>query len=277
MHQTRLGARRLPEACRHRALSGPPKEKAAPASPISGMLGKGRAAAPFAVHSRRNAMTLSTDHPRLAKRPYSLAELFADGVVHAVALLAAVIGLAVLLLLVVTRRSGLEISAVAIYAAALLAMFGFSAAYNLIPPSPLKWLLRRFDHSSIYFLIAGTYTPLLTQFHDRVWAWTLALLVWAGAVAGIVLKVALPGKFDRLSIAIYLVLGWVVMIAVKPMVASLPMPTVVLIGVGGLLYSFGVLFYLWHRLKYQNAIWHGFVAGAAGCHYAAIAYCMTSA
>ena len=107
-------------------------------------------------------MSLPADHPRLHKRPYSLAELLADGVVHAVALFAAVIGMAVLLLLVVTRRSGLETSAVAIYAAALIAMFGFSAAYNLIPPSPLKWLLRPFDHSSIYLLIAGTYTPLLT-------------------------------------------------------------------------------------------------------------------
>lgn len=219
-------------------------------------------------------MTLPSDHPRLAKRPYSLGELLADGVVHAVALLAAIIGLAVLLLLVVLRRSGLEASAVAIYAAALLAMFGFSAAYNLVPPSPLKWLLRRFDHSSIYLLIAGTYTPLLTQFHDQFWAWTLALVVWIGAIAGIVLKVALPGKFDRLSIAIYLVLGWVAVVAIKPMLASLPTPTVILIGAGGLLYSVGVLFYVWHKLKFQNAIWHGFVASAAGCHYAAIAYCM---
>ncbi len=221
-------------------------------------------------------MTLPPDHPRLAKRPPSLSELVADGLVHAVALLAAIVGLAVLLLLVITRRSGLEASAVAIYGAALIAMFGFSAAYNLVPPSPLKWLLRRFDHSSIYLLIAGTYTPLLTQFHDRMWAWTLALIVWVGASAGIVLKVALPGKFDRLSVAIYLLLGWVAVLAVKPMIASLPGPTVALIVIGGLLYSIGVVFYVWHRLKFQNAIWHGFVAGAAGCHYAAIAYCMTS-
>lgn len=222
-------------------------------------------------------MSLPTDHPRLHKRPYSLGELLADGVVHAIALLAAIIGLAVLLLLVLMRRTGIEASAVAIYAAALLAMFGFSAAYNLVPPSPLKWLLRRFDHSSIYLLIAGTYTPLLTQFHDQFWAWTLALVVWTGAIAGIVLKVALPGKFDRLSIAIYLMLGWVAVVAIKPMIASLPTPSVILIGVGGLLYSVGVLFYVWHKLKFQNAIWHSFVAGAAGCHYAAIAYCMTGA
>lgn len=221
-------------------------------------------------------MTLPADHPRLARRPYSLGELLADGIVHAIALLAAIVGLAVLLLLVLMRRSGLEVWAVVIYGAALLLMFAFSAAYNLIPPSPLKWLLRRFDHSSIYLLIAGTYTPLLTQFHDRFWAWTLALVVWIGAIAGVIQKMALPGRFDRLSIAIYLMLGWVVLLAIKPMAASLPAPTLVLIGVGGLLYSVGVLFYVWRRLKYQNAIWHGFVATAAGCHYAAIAYCMTA-
>ncbi|WP_342361948.1 PAQR family membrane homeostasis protein TrhA [Terrarubrum flagellatum] len=222
-------------------------------------------------------MSLPAGHPRLSKRPYGMDELFADGLIHAFALLAAVVGLAVLLLLVIMRRTGAEASAVAIYGVALIAMFGFSAAYNLIPPSPLKWLLRRFDHSSIYLLIAGTYTPLLTQFHDQFWAWTLALVVWTGAIAGIVLKVAMPGKFDRLSIAIYLVLGWAAIVAVKPMLTSLPLPTTILLAIGGLLYSVGVLFYLWHKLKYQNAIWHSFVAGAAGCHYAAIAYCMTGA
>ncbi|MBN9064829.1 MAG: hemolysin III family protein [Rhizobiales bacterium] len=222
-------------------------------------------------------MTLPAEHPRLAKRPYTLGELLADGIIHAVALLAAIVALAILLLLVVMRRSGVEVWAVAIYAAALLLMFGFSAAYNLVPPSPLKWLLRRFDHSSIYLLIAGTYTPLLTQFHDQFWAWTLALVVWIGAIAGVVMKIALPGKFDRLSIAIYLVLGWAAVIAIRPMITSLPTPTLILIGAGGLLYSVGVLFYVWQRLKYQNAIWHGFVATAAGCHYAAIAYCMTGA
>ncbi|OJY35545.1 MAG: hypothetical protein BGP06_06825, partial [Rhizobiales bacterium 65-9] len=199
--------------------------------------GRGRSAANWSV-----GMTLPAEHPRLAKRPYTLGELLADGIIHAVALLAAIVALAILLLLVVMRRSGVEVWAVAIYAAALLLMFGFSAAYNLVPPSPLKWLLRRFDHSSIYLLIAGTYTPLLTQFHDQFWAWTLALVVWIGAIAGVVMKIALPGKFDRLSIAIYLVLGWAAVIAIRPMITSLPTPTLILIGAGGLLYSVGVLF-----------------------------------
>jgi hemolysin III len=219
-------------------------------------------------------MSLPQNHPRHLKRPYSHGELIADGLVHIVAILAGIVGIAVLFVRVVMRGSIAEGLAVAVYAAGFFAMFGFSLAYSMTRSSPLKWLLRRLDHSSIYLMIAGTYTPLLSQLHDRIWAWTLATVVWIGAIAGIVLKVALPGRFDRLSIAVYLLLGWVAVIAAKPLFDSLPGPTLVLMAVGGLLYSAGVVFYLWHSLKFQNAIWHLFVAAAAGCHYAAIVGCI---
>lgn len=221
-------------------------------------------------------MSLPENHPRLTRRPFSQGELVADGMVHAAALLAAIVGLAVLIVLVVAKRGGLELSAVAIYGVGLLSMFGFSAAYNMAPPSSLKWLLRRFDHSSIYLMIAGTYTPLLTLLTDTFWAVILALVVWIGAIAGIVLKVALPGRFDRLSVGIYLLLGWVAVVAIKPLIESLPPLTMILLGIGGLLYSAGVAFYVWKNLKFNNVIWHSFVAAAAGCHYAAITYAMTA-
>lgn len=219
-------------------------------------------------------MSLPENHPRLTRRPFSQGEIVADGFVHAVAILAAIIGLAVLIVLVLMKRGGLELSAVAVYGAGLLAMFGFSAAYNMTPPSPLKWLLRRFDHSSIYLMIAGTYTPFLTLLSDTGWAATLGAIIWLGAIAGIILKLALPGRFDKLSIGIYLVLSWVALLAIKPMLESLPATTMVLLGVGGLLYTIGVLFYVWKSLKFNNAIWHGFVMVAAGCHYAAITHAM---
>jgi hemolysin III len=219
-------------------------------------------------------MSLPSDHPRLTRRPFSQGELVADGLVHAAALFAAVIGLAVLITLVLMKRGGLELSAVAVYGVGLISMFGFSAAYNMAPPSSLKWLLRRFDHSSIYLMIAGTYTPLLTLVTDTYWAIILALVVWIGAIAGIVLKVALPGRFDKLSIGIYLMLGWVAVAAIKPLIASLPPLTMILLAAGGLLYSTGVAFYVWRNLKFNNVIWHGFVAAAAGCHFAAITHAM---
>jgi len=208
------------------------------------------------------------------QRRYSHGELVADALVHAAAILAGIVGVAILFMLVVMRGSVSEGLAVAVYAAGLFAMFGFSIAYNMTPPSSLKWLLRRFDHSSIYLMIAGTYTPLLVQFQDRAWAWALAVVVWAGALAGIGLKITLPGRFDRLSIVVYVALGWVAVVGAKPMSDSLPFATMVLVVVGGLLYSAGIIFHLWQSLKYQNAIWHAFVAAGAACHYAAIVGCV---
>ncbi|HRK24886.1 MAG TPA: hemolysin III family protein [Beijerinckiaceae bacterium] len=221
-------------------------------------------------------MTLPADHPRLTRRPFSQAELIADGLLHAVALLASIIGLTVLIVLVLFRRGNLELSAVVIYGVGLLAMFGFSAAYNLVPISPLKWVLRRFDHSSIYLMIAGTYTPFLVLIGDPFWSIIMGIIVWGGAISGIVLKVALPGQFDRLSIAIYILLGGSALIAIRPMVEKLPAPTLYLLLAGGIIYVAGVAFYVWKNLRFNNVIWHGFVSVAAGCHYAAIAYAMTA-
>lgn len=221
-------------------------------------------------------MSLPADHPRLTRRPFTQAELIADGLLHAVAILASVIGLAVLIVLVLTKRGILEISAVAVYGTGLLAMFGFSAAYNLVPTSPLKWILRRFDHSSIYLMIAGTYTPLLTLLGDTFWALVLGIIVWAGAIGGIVLKLALPGRFDKLSIAVYVILGSVAMLAIKPLMDSLPPLTLRLLTIGGVLYVTGIAFYAWKNLKFNNVIWHGFVTVAASCHYAAIAHAMAN-
>jgi hemolysin III len=222
-------------------------------------------------------MSLPAGHPRLSKRPYSLGELVADGVVHGAAILAAVVGLAALILMVALSGDGISLAATIVYAGCLLAMLCFSAAYNMTPTSPLKWLFRRFDHVGIYLAIAGTYTPLITRFADDFWAWTLGITVWAGAAAGSILKLALPGRFEKLSIAAYLALGWVAVFAIKPMFESLPLAASVLVLVGGLLYSVGVVFYRWHNLKYQNAIWHGFVVVAAGCHFAAVAITMAPA
>lgn len=221
-------------------------------------------------------MLLPADHPRLKKRPFSEGELIADGLVHAIAILAAIVGLAVLIMLVALKRSGVEVTATIVYGFGLLAMLGFSCAYNLVPASDLKWILRRFDHSSIYLLIAGTYTPLITQFDDGFWAWTLAIVVWTGAFIGIVVKLALPGRFDRLSIIAYVALGCTVLLAIGPMWRSLPPLAFWLVMIGGALYISGIAFYLWKSLKFHNAIWHGFVVSAVFCHFAAITHAMVA-
>ena len=131
-------------------------------------------------------MSLPADHPRLTKRPFSTGELLADGIVHAVALLAGVIAFAVLLGHVLGRGEIGTFAALAVYAAGYFAMFGFSLAYNMVPPSGLKWVLRRFDHSAIYVMIAGTYTAVVVHFENWIFAAVLAGVVWTGAILGAV-------------------------------------------------------------------------------------------
>lgn len=219
-------------------------------------------------------MSLPADHPRLKKRAPSRNEIVADGIVHGVAILFGIIAFPVLFTHVTQRGGVVDSLSLGVYALTFFLMFGFSCAYNMTPPSPLKWLLRRFDHASIYLMIAGTYTALLARLDDRAWAWGLIALVWLGALGGGAIKLFFPGRWDKLSIALYMLLGAAALVAIGPIVASLPRPTLVLIGVGGALYCVGVLFYIWHSLKFQSAIWHGFVAAAASCQWAGIAYMM---
>lgn len=216
-------------------------------------------------------MILPETHPRLFKRPLSTAELLADGIVHALALLAGLIAFPLLLFHALQTAGIGVVAALVVYAAGFFLMFGFSLAYNMTPPSALKWLLRRFDHSMIYVMIAGTYTAVIPHLDHPGWAWALGVVVWLGAALGIVIKVMLPGRYDRLSVLAYILLGWVGVIAIGPVTAALPSVSLWLLLAGGLTYVAGVGFYVWHGLRFQNAIWHVFVAVAAGLHFAAIA------
>ncbi|MBA4325052.1 MAG: DNA-binding protein [Rhodobacter sp.] len=215
-------------------------------------------------------MTLPADHHRALKRDLTLGEILADGIVHALALLAGLIAFP-LLLSHALQTSGIGmLVALTVYAAGFFLMWGFSLAYNMTPPSALKWVLRRFDHSMIYVMIAGTYTALIPHLSGN-WPWVLGAVVWTGAVLGILVKVVLPGRYDRLSILAYVLLGWVGVIAIGPVTAALPSVSLWLLVAGGATYVAGVAFYVWERLRFQTAIWHGFVAVAAGLHFAAVA------
>ena len=158
------------------------------------------------------------------------------------------------------------LAAVAIYLVTLLLSVGCSAAYNVWPESATKRFLRRFDHSAIFLLIAGTYTPFMVQ---TGMGWLLAA-VWLIAVGGVGVKLWKPGQFDRLSIALYLGLGWVGVLAYQTLFRTLPVSVVWLIIAGGIVYSLGVIFHSWRRLQFQNAIWHAFVLVAAGIHFLAV-------
>jgi hemolysin III len=208
---------------------------------------------------------------------YDRAEIIADRIIHAVGIVLGVAGAAVLLTIAFQTARAAEIGSVIVYVIGLLSMLGASAAYNFWPISPRKWVLRRLDHSAIYLLIAATYTPFLFNMKNGMTAALLLAVIWLTAVAGMALKLMWPGRLDRLSIAFYLVLGWSGALAYEPVAAVLRPLTLWLIVIGGALYSIGVLFHVWERLRFHTAIWHGFVLGAAGCHYAAVMSCVMPA
>jgi hemolysin III len=176
----------------------------------------------------------------------------------------------VLVVLTAVYASMLDIVAVSIYVAGLLSMLVLSATYNLWPVSRVKWLLRRFDHSAIYLLIAATYTPFILELKDSAFALVLLLGVWCVAILGIVLKLAWPGRFDRIAVGVYLAMGWSGMMLYDAVVRALPAMALGFVVAGGALYSLGVIFHAWRRLRFQNAIWHGFVLAGAACHYTAV-------
>ena len=211
---------------------------------------------------------------RLAARTPTLGEQVADGIVHTAALLAGLIAFPILLYHALQTIGIGAFAALTVYATGFFLMWGFSLAYNMTPPSALKWLLRRFDHSMIYVMIAGTYTAVIPHLDEPGWAWGLGAVVWTGAALGIAVKVVLPGRYDRLSVLAYVALGWVGVIALGPVTAALPLVSLWLLIAGGVTYVAGVGFYLWERLRFQTAIWHLFVAVAAGLHFAAIAVAM---
>ena len=201
---------------------------------------------------------------------YDRAEMIADGVVHIVGVCFGLVAATVLIVLTSVYATALDIVAVSVYVAGLLAMLVMSATYNLWPVSPAKWVLRRFDHSAIYVLIAATYTPLIMELKDSFFAIALLIGVWCVAVVGIVFKLALPGRFDRLSVGLYLAMGWSGMMLYDAVVKALPTMALACLIAGGLLYSLGVIFHAWQRLRFQNVIWHCFVLTGAACHYTAV-------
>ena len=201
---------------------------------------------------------------------YDRVEMIADGVVHAIGVVFGLIAATVLVVLTAVYASALDIVAVSIYVACLLSMLVLSATYNLWPVSRTKWVLRRFDHSAIYLLIAATYTPFILELKDSVFAMALLIGVWCVAIVGIGLKLACPGRFDRVAVGLYLALGWSGIMLYDSVVSALPRMALWLVLAGGALYSLGVIFHAWRRLRFQNVIWHCFVLLGAACHYTAV-------
>ncbi|BAU90343.1 Hly-III family protein [Methylorubrum populi] len=202
---------------------------------------------------------------------YTPRELRADGAVHIAGLALGLLGaICLIITATLTHLGWIERASLLVYGTAMLAMLGASAAYNMWPVSPRKWILRRLDHAFIYLMIAGTYTPVVALVGSGPVAWTLLALIWTVALAGIAIKILMPGRWDRVSIVLYLMLGWSGVLAYESVISGLSPSALSFLAVGGLLYSVGVVFHVWRSLPFQNAIWHAFVLAATACHYGTI-------
>ncbi|HEY6980955.1 PAQR family membrane homeostasis protein TrhA [Reyranella sp.] len=200
----------------------------------------------------------------------STRELVADGVVHALGVgLGLPAAIALVVLATLNDRSG-SVGPIAIYATGLVAMFVCSAAYNIFGKSRLRAWLQRFDHAAIFAMIGGTYTPFTVLRLESVWSAVLTSVIWAAAALGILAKLLQPRWIEPVSVALYLGLGWIGLVAIGPLMKAMDTTTLALLGAGGLIYTIGVVFHLWRALPFQNAIWHGFVLVGAALHYGAV-------
>jgi hemolysin III len=193
----------------------------------------------------------------------------ADLVVHIVGLTLALVGGIILLVLAVRAGSISRVVGVSIYGAGVLAMLAFSTAYNFAK-ARYRPLLRRLDHAGIFLMIAGSYTPFTIHNLTGAWAWGMTIAVWSIAAVGALGKLFLPKVGRKLWVAVYLALGWLVVIALKPMIDHVYWVALLLLVAGGVLYSTGVIFYVNKRLKFSRAIWHGHVVAAAAAHWTAV-------
>ncbi|MEZ2128985.1 MULTISPECIES: hemolysin III family protein [unclassified Sinorhizobium] len=206
---------------------------------------------------------------------YDRYEMIADAVIHVVGLVFALIGATVLIFYATVWSSHGELAAAWIYGIGLVLALAVSFSYNAWPVSRTKWILRRLDHSAIFILIAATYTPFLERGAADPLIFAMLIAIWIFAAFGIVLKCAFPDRYHRLAILLYLAMGWSGLIVVEPVATHIPFASMLLIIIGGVIYSLGVIFHIWEKLRFQNAIWHGFVVTAAAVHYSAVLTCFS--
>ncbi|HEX5831274.1 MAG TPA: hemolysin III family protein [Gemmatimonadaceae bacterium] len=207
----------------------------------------------------------------MADRPQTLGEEIANSLTHGAGLLASLAALPVLVLAAAGRRDALQLVGGAIYGATLVLLYLASTLYHALPPSRAKSVLRVLDHSAIYLLIAGTYTPFTLGALRGAWGWALLATVWGLALLGIVAKCTLGFRFPRLSTVLYVAMGWLVLVAIQPLVANVSTVGLAWLFAGGVCYTGGVVFYATDgRLRFGHALWHLCVVAGSVCHFVAV-------
>jgi hemolysin III len=202
----------------------------------------------------------------------SLVEEIANGITHGIGLALAVAGLAILVFLSIMRGSAWHIVGCTVFGVTLVFLYAASTLYHSFRAPHLKRALKILDHAAIYLLIAGTYTPFTLVTLRGFWGWTLFVLVWGLSVFGILFKFFHVDRFQVISTLVYLMMGWLVIIVIKPVLAIMPSGGMAWLLAGGLFYTAGTLFFAWKRIPYNHAIWHLFVLAGSVCHYFAVLF-----
>jgi len=208
--------------------------------------------------------------PALRDRTQSLGEEIANSVSHGIGLLAALAAVPVLVLAAVQRRGAVGIVGASVFAATIVLLYLASTLYHALPRNRAKRVFQILDHGAIYLLIAGTYTPFALGLLRDTWGWTLFGLVWGLAVAGVLLKAVGGVRHSTLSTCLYLAMGWLILIAAKPLWLHVPTWGLFWLLSGGIAYTAGVAFFAARRARYSHFVWHLFVLAGTACHFIAV-------
>ena len=201
---------------------------------------------------------------------YPLGEEIANSITHGIGLVGAVVGLVVLATVAAQRGDAWHVVGGSIFGATLVLLYAASTLYHSIPVPRAKRVLRVLDHSAIYLLIAGTYTPFTLVTLRGPWGWSLLGVVWGCAAVGIVLRATVGARWRIVPVVLYVAMGWIVVVAIRPMVHAIPTAGLTLLALGGIAYTAGIAFYAWRRLPFNHAIWHVFVLAGSALHYFAV-------
>jgi hemolysin III len=210
-----------------------------------------------------------SNNKSIPKQAYSIVEEWLNSVSHGIGLVAAIVGLVIMLY---RAEDSLSVTVAAIYGSTLILMFLSSTLYHAITHPQAKGWLKLFDHSAIYLLIAGTYTPLLLVAIGGALGITMTAIIWSLAIGGVAFKLVAQHRFPKVSVMTYLLMGWIALGLIYPLYLALPKAGLWLLVAGGLSFSIGVCFYVAKRVKYTHAIWHMFVIGGCACHFFSIYY-----
>lgn len=201
---------------------------------------------------------------------YTAKEEVVHAITHGLGIALSIAGLSVMVVRAGFSADAFKIVSTAVFGASMVLLYTFSTLYHTFRKPRLKRVFRILDHSCIYILIAGTYTPFTLISIRGGWGWSLFGVIWGLALSGIIFKIFLTGRLRFLSLTIYLGMGWLAIIAFGPIIAALPAPALFWLTAGGLFYTFGVIFYAWTGLRYHHAVWHVFVLGGTTCHFLSI-------